>query len=527
MPYFDLHCHPGLKTLFQLQNGNQKSVWEDLNPADGILSDILESQSSLNMLTKNKNVSLVCITLHPPEIGMIDQILIKLASKYGYPKLLNEDRLDEMISQECTYQMTFEQEQENLFALPKDEYGNTIPKNIIFLKRGETFNPSIPDTLQVVFNIEGGHTFYDQKNRVKDMSAVLDNLDAFLDKNFKTLYITPTHLTPNEFITHAYGNKILSKGRLLPKGIGITPYGKAFIDHTYSRGILIDVKHMSLVSRRMFYEYRKLNGITTPIVASHVGFNGNYWKFFKKDILVQKKKSYGYKTTIVPLPGVIPGANFYPLTINLYNDDIREILASKGLMGISLDVRILGGKVVSHVDEKEFFSIEEFDLLMGQDPDQQISKLVGQLQAGTIYNGDTTIDAANAEGSEKEEIDGAKTELKEMTVKATSQQQSQNYTKHLRLVLNQILHVYKFSRDEGLPSPWNHMCIGSDFDGMVEAIDCCRNVTEFAAFAQALKIELQNIVDIGFEYELGLAPNEIIDKIMFSNAVEFINKNCK
>lgn len=527
MPYFDLHCHPGLKTLFQLQNGNQQSAWEDINPADAILGDILESQASLNMLTKNKNISLICITLHPPEIGMIDQVLIKLASKIAYPKLLNAERLDDMISQECTYQMTFEQEQQNLLALPKDESGNTIPKNIKFLKVGEKFNPVIPETLQVIFNIEGGHTFYDQKNRVNDINAVLQNLDNFLSKKFKTLYLTPTHLTPNEFITHAYGNKILSKGRLLPKGIGITPYGKALIDHAYKKGLIIDVKHMSLVSRRIFYNYRKLNKITSPIIASHVGFNGNYWKFFKDDILLQRKKSYGYKTTIVPLPGVIPDTYFYPLTINLYNDDIREILASGGLIGISLDVRILGGKVIAHEDEKEFFSTEEFMLLMGDNPDEQINELTLKLNLGTINNGNTTINATNEEGEENEEIVDARIELEEMTVKRSGQEKKENYTKHIRLVLNHILHIYKFTRDEGLPSPWDHICIGSDFDGLVEAVDCCRNATAFATFAKDLKTELSNIVQSGFEYELGLTPANIIDKIMFSNAVDFINKNCK
>ncbi|RZK25633.1 MAG: hypothetical protein EOO43_05005 [Flavobacterium sp.] len=527
MPYFDLHCHPGLKTLFQLQDGNQRSAWDDITPADGILGNILESQASLNMLTKNRNIPLICITLHPPEIGMIDQILIKVASKLGYPKLLNAERLDDLISQECSYQMTFEQEQKNLFAVPKDENGNPIPKKIKFLKVNEPFDSTIPDTLQVIFNIEGGHTFYDQKNRIKDISEVLRNLDTFLSKNFTTLYLTPTHLTPNEFITHAYGNKILSKGRLLPKGIGITPFGKKLIDHAYDRGIMIDVKHMSLVSRRMFYQYRKRNNLKTSIIASHVGFNGNYWKFFNKDIQIQKKKSYGYKATIVPLPGVIEGTSFYPLTINLYNDDIREILASGGLIGISLDVRILGGKIQEHIDEKEFFSTEEFELLMGTNPHQKIIELTEELVEGTIDNGDTKINAINEEGEEKEEIMEARKELEEITLQTSTHPKSQNYTKHLRLVLNHILHIYKFTKDEGLPSPWEHLCIGSDFDGLVEAVDCCRNATEFAPFAEALKTELQKIVNQGFEYELGLSPVDIIDKIMYSNAIQFINKYCR
>ena len=527
MPYFDLHCHPGLKTLFQLQNGRQESPWENMNPKDGIIGNILESQASLKMLAEDSGVSLVCITLHPPEIGMIDQVIIKLAALLGYPTLLNRDRLEEMISQQCTYQMTFKQELANLMAAPLDEEGNPIKKNIKFLKIGESFDANIPETLQVIFNLEGGHIFYDQKNNVKDIAAVIGNLNDFLNKGFKVLYLTPTHLTPNQFITHAYGNKILTKGRLLPKGLGITPYGKQLIDHAYEKDLLIDVKHMSLVSRRIFYQYRRLHYPDKPIIASHVGFNGNYWKFFKDDILYQDQKSYGYKTTIVPLPGVIDGTFFYPLTINLYNDDIREILASGGLIGLNLDVRILGGKVIPNKDEKEFFSREEFELLTNQNVETLIAGLVTSLENETINNGDTSIDASNEEGQELAEIKDARAEIDEMAATTAPEHQRKNYTAHLRLILNHILHIYKFTKDEGLPSPWDHICIGSDFDGLVEAVDCCRNATEFEALAQSLTRELTKIVTDGFKYDLGLTPKQIIDKLMFSNAVEFINKHCK
>ncbi|WP_316738501.1 membrane dipeptidase [Pedobacter aquatilis] len=532
MQYFDLHCHPGLKTLFQPQNGTQKSPWENLEPHDGIIGNILESQSSLKMLTQTNGFSLVCITLHPPEVGMIDQVIISLASLLGFPRLLSRKRLDQMISQECLYQQVFYEELKNLTNLPLDQYGKPIPKNIRFLKRGEKIDNNSPNTLQVIFNIEGGHSLYDQKNKVKDIQAVKQNLTNFLDnENYKTLYITPTHLTPNQFITHCYGNKILSKGRLLPKGIGITQYGKELIDHAYRKDILIDVKHMSLVSRQIFYQYRKKYHPDKPIIASHVGMTGKYWKFFRDYYPFNKEKSYGFKATTSAIKGCLANTQYYPLSINLYFEDLREILNSKGLIGISLDVRILGGQIPFNNEIKEFFSLEEFKLLSSSNSEAQIESLTQKLINNNIKNGNTTIDATDEEGQENEEVNEATQELEEMAIANIASaipEDRQHYKRHLYLVLNHILGIYKFTKDEGLAAPWNNICIGSDFDGLVEAVDCCRNAAELPQFAQSLIAELKTIEAAkSFEYPLDLSPEEIINKIMFANARDFINTYCK
>ncbi|GAA3971198.1 hypothetical protein GCM10022246_24610 [Pedobacter ginsengiterrae] len=484
------------------------------------------------MLTETEGFSLICITLHPPEVGMIDQVVISLASLLGYPKLLSRTRLDQMISQECLYQQVFYEELNNLTGPAIDKNGNLIKKNIRFLKRGEQFDNNDPKTLQVIFNIEGGHTLYDQKNKVKDISTVKKNLTDFIDnKSYKTLYITPTHLTPNQFITHCYGNKILSKGRLLPKGIGITSHGKELIDHAYSKGILIDVKHMSLVSRKIFYQYRKQFHPKKPIIASHVGITGKYWKFFPDYYPYNKKKSYGYKATTSAIKGCLAGTQYYPLSINLYFEDLREILNSKGLIGISLDVRILGGQNPFNNEIKEFFSIEEFELLTSSNSANQIDQLTDKFINNKINNGNTTIDTTDEEGQESDDIGEATQELHDMgkpSALPSIPKDRPNYKSHLYLVLNHILGIYKFTKDEGMKAPWDNICIGSDFDGLVEAVDCCKNSAEMPQFAQSLIAELK-IIEAAktFEYPLNLSPEQIIKKIMFANARDFISVYCK
>ncbi|MDQ1142232.1 membrane dipeptidase [Pedobacter agri] len=526
MAFFDLHSHPGLKTLFLPQNGNQLSAWRTLSPKDGILGNILESQASLKLLFEKGNINLICLTLHPPEIGMIDQVLLKIAAKFLFPTLINADRLREMYTLTASYQETFHQEFLNITAAPRAEDDINPAKKLKLLTSIHDYNPEDFDTLHIVLNIEGGHTFYDLNNRVKDIEKVIDNFNAFVAKGYKILYFTPTHLTPNEFITHAYGNKILTKGPLLPKGIGFSPYGKRIVENAYQNGVLIDIKHMSLVSRKIFYQLRKKGYLLRkPIIASHVGLVGNSWNFFNQDVINPIKKSYGYKVHWLKNAGIFDDTYFYPLSINLYNEDVREILESDGLIGLSLDVRILGGKDKPGSIQKDFYSHEEFELLMSENADQQIELLCKNLQEGIINNGDTKINANNPEPEDLEDLKEGEDELNDIISQRTTDGPfRKNYNYHLRLVVNHLLRIYQITEWEDMPLPWNNLCIGSDFDGLVEAIDCCRNVTEFDSFALALTKAL----DIGAkqkQIDLGLSAEKIVAKLMYENAVNFMQKN--
>ncbi|RZK67174.1 MAG: hypothetical protein EOO85_25870, partial [Pedobacter sp.] len=262
MPYFDLHCHPGLKTLFQVQNGKQLSVWEDLST--GAMGKVLGSQSSFRQIVKDGKTNLVCLTLHPPEKGMTNQFVLFLAALTLVKGAIDYAQLVEISSTNCLYQTIFYQELDNVMST------KGALKKVKFIKEWTDYDKTDYATLYIVFNIEGGHTFYDMGNKIGNFTQVLQNFKKFMDLKYRVLYFTPTHLTPNEFITHAYGNKILSKGQLLPKGIGITPYGIQLIEYALNQKILIDVKHMSLVSRRIYYHWRKLKGETSPIIASHI-----------------------------------------------------------------------------------------------------------------------------------------------------------------------------------------------------------------------------------------------------------------
>jgi len=46
----------------------------------------------------------------------------------------------------------------------------------------------------------------------------------------------------------------LAKGKLLPNSFGISANGNQFLNEIVKANVLIDVKHMSLVSRQVLYQ---------------------------------------------------------------------------------------------------------------------------------------------------------------------------------------------------------------------------------------------------------------------------------
>lgn len=547
MPYFDLHCHPGLKTLFRPQDGSQLSAWQNVQAPTFLVGDILCSQSSLGQISAGGQMPLICITLHPPEAGMLDQLVIKLAAGSLWSKLLDEGRLDTLISGDDGYQHVFYEELANLLAPPRPADGITADVKVKFLKDWTDFDPSDKSTVHVVFNIEGGHAIYPQGvmgDGLDDPKPALDNLAAFLNRNFLTLYLTPTHLTPNSFINHAYGNKILTKGPLLPRGFGITTDGLALIKSAYDRGLLIDVKHMSLLSRLQFYRIHDRHFPGKPIIASHVGLTGAFAFEPGANFLGWSTDQHVHGDYVrvngVNTPGLLNKTSFYPLSINLFDQDVEAIMRSGGLIGISMDVRILGGKDNGQALVSDYLSTKEYGLLVqGEDACMvQINTLADNLWAGAVVK-------APALGAMPELPDfklAILEELEDIFTSGASPSVGPDARAHARLIANHLLQLLFISRNagpnliaqtlgqalardaDGLALPWNNICIGSDFDGLIEAVDCCKNVTALGAMAELLIQEL-NTGAAELHWDLGMPTAQIVAQFCYTNAFNFLNKH--
>ncbi|WP_332914105.1 hypothetical protein [Algoriphagus boritolerans] len=107
---------------------------------------------------------------------------------------------------------------------------------------------------------------------------------------------------------------------------------------------------MSPDARFELYHYRSANGITSPLVSSHSGICGIPFRSDSESFAsyiyssVREGDSYRIK---VGKPAKytfanFPSPGFNATTINLFDEDIKAIYDSDGLLGISLDERVIG-----------------------------------------------------------------------------------------------------------------------------------------------------------------------------------------
>jgi microsomal dipeptidase-like Zn-dependent dipeptidase len=384
-----------------------------------------------------------------------------------------------------------------------------------------------------MLNVEGGHCYYTgQANNEPGMATgLINNLISQKKSGLRPLYITLVHHAQNVLANHAFAvptqwagagttvNTVSGQvGGFNPEGDGITPLGMSFIDEALSTrngpSIYIDVKHMSLGSRIAYYELRKQRYPHIPIVASHMGVTGLSWHDWQSrgqpiirwvrrqathiDVKYNNIISYP-KTLPQPSPANPPLApasvvTFNPWSINLYDEDITEILASDGLIGLSLDIRILGmgnDRQVAHEHEAERLSLNE-----------QLFSVHDHLQ-----NGRNDFD-----------------QLPDKRIQAS--------LAHVEYLCNNLLHIVRVGRKTIGDRVWDHICLGSDFDGLIVSIEFLNNQRTKANNIPELRTRLKALLPIvaqkmGMPLIIdGSAPDafleRMLDKFFLKNALRFL-----
>jgi len=112
-------------------------------------------------------------------------------------------------------------------------------------------------------------------------------------------------------------------------------------DATAGPRILIDVKHMAARARKEYYDeiitlYNTANpNKKIPVIASHVGYSGRK--------TLQELISNADQETDELFKN-----SFYQWNINLSDEDVRMIVESGGIIGLSFDQRIIGVDLATH-----------------------------------------------------------------------------------------------------------------------------------------------------------------------------------
>jgi len=197
------------------------------------------------------------------------------------------------------------------------------------------------------------------------------------------------------------------------------------------------------------------------------------------------------------------------ISLNLYDEDIEEIILSGGMIGISLDQRIIGFPADEPIlyqqgiypTDLDYISAKEADVFFGPTPP-------GSLPPAAQDN-DVVMNFDDAA------------------------QQNAGLTDQLQALyfLNQVLHILfvakQSQRGLTLADGMRSVCIGSDLDGLVNPIDCCMTTADYADFKEMLLNIMQKK---SFWRGTGFSASEIdsealLNGLFFSNAEAFLLKH--
>ena len=510
MPFFDFHCHPGLKPAFSdpataispwlfIEAKLQvfKKIKISINP---LFNEVLNSQSSLGQLLRG-DVKLIGVALHSPEANMAKGLLEKKLVNKGAIPLINRARL-ELIADGNHY---FQFLKEDLARItdPKAP-GEFQGASFKIVRNHQDFQENDPNTIYGFLVIEGLHSFFGDQTAI-DMKAVfMKNFENFTDEN-TVLAINICHIEQNPFCNHAYGIQFINSRLFFPTGKGITSWGKEVITRMVEKKILPDVKHMSLLSRWDLYTMLRNpddgSKYASPILCTHAGITGQSVNNRVK-YLLRPPEDVGVVYEVVylkPKSPYIDGVHFNCSSINLYDEDIEAILLSNGLIGISFDQRILGFadenilRDVTIPHDLEYISEDEATFFLGPNP----SGLQRSTDDDQIWRSE-----------DFENLDPAF-----------------NVILHPLFFLNQVIHILCVAQKNhliGVHKAMTQICLGSDFDGLINALDNCKQVTHFLEFKNKCIQLLPGILSKTPLAHENINLQELADNIFYNNGKNFV-----
>ncbi|HTH57196.1 MAG TPA: membrane dipeptidase [Cyclobacteriaceae bacterium] len=518
MPFFDFHLHPTLKSLFS-DPPQKLSPWDKLDTRmiPGILrlcTDfpyILQSQANLNQLWNNE-CHLVCIALYAPEKNLIGSDLILKQADGPMKAYLNKNKLTDIVRGKIKpYDLIVN---DDLVTLMHPENFGVLNKKIVPLRRASDYDPNSKDSIYVVFSVEGCHTLSKTGSLASISTAdVIANLDDLRSK-FPVIAINLTHMEQSPLCNQAYGMQFINNDAFKPTGRGLSADGAAIVQHCYQNNVMVDVKHMSLMARQQLYSLRKspaFQQINQPLICTHAGFAG----ISTKDIpdYIYYKRSFTSKGYVLLYMGKqwlecsVPRPSFNTSSINLYDEDIIEILKSDGMIGLSMDKRILGfadpdaadvGGQHAYPLEVEYISQKEQNLFLSK-PD-----------TGRAFENESCI-----ENSEVKEAGAVNPRLGEY---------------HLKHFMAHIIHLIKVSHKAGLDiaNTLKQVCIGSDFDGVINPIWICDTTDELVYFKEQFERSFSDFAtDCHVPLPAGFDVLKFSNQLFYENGKEFLFKRLR
>ena len=559
MRNIDLHCHPSQKTSFTTTTTEDYIEFQTNVTAFGIpdewkvVGDILDSQCSVSQLDEG-------------QFGLVFWAIISFERKFlDDPKL--RDALNNLVIPELDYEFfeTLQRGAKSYFEVLKREW--KIMTDLVEAGNGrlaqlQSIDELGDDTINVFPCVEGFHSFIDHKDDDAEIADenVLINFNQFI-KTRKIAYVTLSHLVHFDIFNHCNATKLLSEKKQLSYGWvpyfiserGYNDLGEKLIDRCIAEGIGIDLKHTSYVARFHILKKLKAENRKYRLLASHCGVVGRTLqqqlrslsrdeekrdkRFFqiKKEADVWVQLDYQNSMSNAEFSHGAKSTTFNPITLNLLDDEIRMIFELGGLIGVSMDQRVLGYGV-RNIKKVEFVTVQDFAWLCFQtqtDP----TTYIGRPYPSTWNFADWSA-FKDTWKAYREQLPNSRTQYykrkpkvknlvinrvkKDLPVRRQRRYRAVAKTKHLT---NTIMHLLKVAKENGLQSAWQQIAIGSDFDGLVDAIDGCLDSSKFPELSKLLKSQIEEIDNRTSILDFFNIDTDTLLKAVFEkNAIQFFKK---
>jgi microsomal dipeptidase-like Zn-dependent dipeptidase len=360
----DLHCHPTLKPMGHSPSGSQSSnpndkssLWyyDPPSVSDKLLNQVISvtkfSQANFTACAYGK-VWVIVMVLGTIEkwffnnklgTGIIADVLEDFATEITKPRI-NEIQGIQNYFKDLLKELSY-LEQANGVVVNID--GNNFAYKIVHsfaelkaitAKNEAELQSNKEDKLiqiAIIPSIEGMHVLncgLDPARSPANIKANPDevkaNAKALKNHPHRPWFVTFTHHFYNELCGHAESLKGLiaqNCDQKLGMDTGFTPLGKEvlniLLDNSAGKRILVDIKHLSPLARKQFFEMRITQYPSIPVIISHGVCNG--------------LPTMGATHSLYPEIG----STFNDKEINFYDDEIIEMVKSNGIMGLQLDER--------------------------------------------------------------------------------------------------------------------------------------------------------------------------------------------
>ena len=520
MKYFDFHAHIILKQLF----------------SDNPNIDTTVSRSDVDRLPRNCTdlPNVVQTQVHQTQLAEFDEEVVIGVVLYGMESFLAKAVLElrphlrRNSMHKLSETLLTNISKAGFLTFTEFTMGRTLnsylnaPQSFNVLTRASFDQPLPKNKVNIFFVIEGCHSLVDTSsgldivNHPFQPEEILRNLDIVLAK-VPVMAVNPTHIQQSNLCNHAYAIQLTKEEDFIPRGNGLSNDGRTVIQGLFDRGICVDTKHMSFKARmelRNEIDANQFNNVQ-PLVCTHAGFTGipfRQWAGFiaRKSVEKQAIHLEVAKTRQIHNLPRTPGApSFNMTTINLFDEEIVWIVSHGGMIGLSLDRRIIG-YVDKHdtrptgqnpdspfIMDKEYISLQEWTAL--QIPDAAIGKTVNEDDCMTMT-------------------------LLEESTEDSIPIRDEFFFDH---VLLQLKHYLQVCIDAGitLDVAQKHITIGSDFDGLINPFINMPTVKDMDDLKKLIRRRFGLFLETLEDSKLWsgqLDINSFVEDLFYNNGVDFI-----